>query len=273
MTSSHDVFGMFEKIAAEPIKAVNFPSHFEIALKLKSVIAAPSSTVRKVVDIVHGEPLIASKIITAANTVTVRGSEPVSDLEKAVIRLGIDHVRRIALVTAVNQLRVSKHTLQYASLARRVWLRSLYVAAASSVIAKERTEFSPGEAQFAGLLLNLGGFYLLHRIGSVPNLIIHPDDVKEGLSRHYLPTTRKILEHLGIPKTIQQAMEIEGYQKNALRYPPKTLAEVLNVSNTFANDRISWYEEDANSVEIPDEYLDLKDKIHDQFLRIQSEYR
>ena len=273
MVSSFQTFNLFEKVAQEPINNVNFPSHFEIVLKLKTVLSDPSSSIRRVVDILHGEPLIATKVISSANSVAVRGYDQIVDLERAVSRLGIDQVRRLSLITAINQLRESRHVLQYASLGRRVWLRSLYVAAAAYVIADETTDIPGPEAQFAGLLLKIGAFYLLHRLGTIPELVLHPDDVKEGLSRHYLPVGRNVLEHLGLPRTVRQAMEIEVYQKQPLRHPPKTLAEVLNVANLFANDKISWYAEDANAVEILDQYKVLLPRIEEQFTKMQNEYR
>lgn len=273
MVSSFNTFSLFEKIASEPISSVNFPSHFEIVLKLKTALSNPTTNIKKVVSIIHCEPLIASKIMGSSNSVVMHGYEEVTDLETAVRRLGVDHVRRIALVTALNQLKESKCVLQYASLARRVWLCSLYVAAASAVIAEETTEIVKPDAQFTGLLLKLGAFYLLHRLGSIPDLILHPDDVKEGLSHHYLDMTRKVLTHLGLPKMIIQGTEIEAYENQPVRHPPKTVAEVIYIANLFTNDKISWFEEDAHAVDILEPYRVLEDKIEAYVAVLQTEYR
>ena len=273
MVSSFNTFTLFEKIAAEPISSINFPSHFEIVLKLKSALSNPTTSIAKVVSIIHCEPLIATKVIGSSNSVVMHGYEEITDLENAVRRLGVDHVRRIALITASNQLKESKCVLQYASFARRLWLRSLYVAASAAVVAEETTDLVKPDAQFTGLLLHLGAFYLLHRLGSVPGLILHPDDVKEGLSRHYLEMTRKILKHLALPKSVIQGTEIEVYQNQPLRHPPKTIAEVVHIGNLFANNKISWYEEDANAIEILEPYRELEPKIESMFATLQSEYR
>lgn len=273
MVSSFNVFEIFEKISKEKIEKVNFPSHFEIVLKLKAVLSDSQSSTQKVVGILYGEPLIASKVLMASNVASLRGNGNIVELDSAVTRLGIEQVRRVAISTAVNQLRESKPVLQYASISRRVWLRSLYVAAGSYVVAKENPEFSQSEARFAGLMLKIGAFYLLHRLGSIPDFIAHPDDVKEGLTRNYLPATRKVLEFLGLPKDIQDSAFIEPFANSIPEHPPTTLAEVVNAGNVFANRKVPWYEEDVSGADLPEKYLRIEDAVHDEFLCMQAEYR
>lgn len=272
MTSSVITYQALELIAKEDINDLSFPTHFGVVLKLRAILSDPDSSFKKVIELLKGEPVIAAKVISSANTVGNGSGSSIIDIEKAVFRLGLNAVRRIALGVAMVQLNKSKEMLVFSNLARCVWLHSLYVSSAAYVVAKELSRLHPDEAEFSGLMLNLGAFYMLYRAASSEGSMQH-DDVREGVVRHYLALSKKLLQYLEIPQETIDAISIDKQQAIEIKSPPKTMRELIHVANELATVKMPWFDEDRNREEIPGEYTSLKGKIDSQFLLTQQMYR
>ena len=269
MLTSLEIYKLFDEIAKQPIKSMNFPTHFMATVHIKRAMMEKEISVHKVAEALYLGPLIATKVLVAANHNVSAKSAEIVDLEYAVRKLGIEAVKKISLAVAIDQLRKSKEVLSYASLARKIWLRTLCVQSAAYEIAKEPGIVSPQEAQFAGLILKLGGFYLLYRAGSEIKTVMHPDDIQEGLARNYLDLTKKIVEYFSVPKEIRDAMNIDEFYGTELRYPPKSLVEIIYISNVYANHIIEWVLGDSDEIRLTDPYLAMKADILTKMDQIQ----
>jgi HD-like signal output (HDOD) protein len=136
------------------------PTLPEIALQVRDVAANEKSSISDLTYILGRDAALSARIIKVANSPMIRTSVPVSDLDSAVSRLGIDLTNSLAMGLAMEQMFrttsdiVDKHM-------RRCWLKSIEIAARSQVLARNFTDLQPGQALLAGLT---------HQIGKLPIL-------------------------------------------------------------------------------------------------------
>lgn len=264
---------LLKKLAEAPIEHANFPIHFNVVLRLRTVLSNPDASFKQAIDILAGEPLISARIVSAANTAANRIKEPILDVEKAIFRIGLTSARRIALGVAMVQLNKSKDMLVFADQARAAWLHSLYAAASAHVIAKAATSIHPDEAEVCGLLLNLGAFYLLYQASQHPELHKAKSDVSEAVETHCHRLTIRLLEFLDLPSATQEALSFDPQSKIDSRYPPKTLKEIILTAHLLASDKVPWGNAVSYDREIHPSYLSLTEEIDHHYASMQDEYR
>lgn len=272
MTTSISAHQLLEKLALKPIDNTSFPTHFNVVLRLREALNDQRSPFKKIINILNGEPMVSAKIVQSANAATFYGKEAVRDVEKAVYRLGANAVRRIALGVAMAQLTQAKKLLPFSAMGRRIWLHSLYTAATASVLARTFTRYQPDEALFLGLSLNLGAFYLLYQASQYPILHKDQDDVKDAIGRHYLRLTHRVLETIGLPEEMVDALSIAPLQDAPMLSLPQTIQEVLHTANLVACQRYPWTETQDLTGMVAPEVLGMADDFDVRFRQIQSEY-
>jgi len=272
MTTSIAAHQLLEKLALKPIDSTSFPTHFNVVLKLREALNDQRAPFKKIIDILNGEPMVSARIVQSANAATFYGKEAVLDVEKAVYRLGTNAVRRIALGIAMTQLTQVKELLPFSAMGRRIWLHSLYTASVASVLARAFTRHLPDETLFLGLTLNLGAFYLLYQASQYPMLHKDQDDVKDAIGRHYLRLTQRVLEAMGLPEEVTDALDIAALQGSPMLVPPQTIQEVLHTANLVACRRYPWTDGQDPEAMVTLEILDMADEFDVRFKQIQSEY-
>lgn len=264
---------LLEKLALKPVESAGFPSHFSIVMRLKAAMNDENTAYKRIVDILSGEPMVAAKIVQTANATSFHGYSKILDLEKAVSRLGMSAVRRISLGVVMSQLAKAKETLVFSSMARKVWLHSLYTAAAASVLAKEYTRVQPDEAFFAGLMLNIGAFYLLYQAGHHAELRECKDDVRFAIERHYLNNTIKVLHHLELPDEVINAVDIRKIDDMDLLVTPKNITEVIYAANLLASVKYPWTDEVVELSDLGEPYASVVSSIDECFQAAQEDFR
>ena len=87
---------------------------------------------------------------------------PARDLQAAISRLGVKLVRTTALAIAMSQLMRSKEMAIFNDFTQALWVHTLKTAAAARILARTQTRINPDEALLAGLVHDLGAFYMLY---------------------------------------------------------------------------------------------------------------
>ena len=150
-------------VLSNPENILNFPTYFQSAIRLKNVLRDPNSSQQKIVATIATDPMMSARIVQVANSAKYNQGGGVSDFDTAVSLIGITTVKRLAIAVALKQLPSYKEIMDHHEFSRTIWLHSLEVASAASVMAMEFDTIDPREAEFAGLVSNLGAFYLLYR--------------------------------------------------------------------------------------------------------------
>ncbi len=149
------------------------PSMPEVALQLRNAAQGPDANVAELSRIIQADPIVAGRIVQAANSPLYRGQSPIAGVKDAVVRLGLETSRNLATSLAIKNTFQAKSPLvrerMYA-----LWEHSAQVSSLCYVLARDHPPLDPERALLAGLV---------HDIGEVP-ILTYPDFTIErvGLS-------------------------------------------------------------------------------------------
>ena len=104
------------------------------------------------------------------------------------------------------------------------------MAALSHVIARRITHVDPETALFAGIVHEVGGFYLLSRAEEFPGLLAGGPD--EWIEHGEVEVGRGVLLKLGVPQPVMAAIESMWGGMRVL--PPETLGDTLMLANDLS---------------------------------------
>lgn len=227
-------------VLSNPENILNFPTYFQSAIRLKNVLRDPNSCQQKIVATIATDPMMSARIVQVANSAKYNQGGGVSDLATAVSRIGITTVKRLAIAVALKQLPSYKEIMDHHEFSRTIWLHSLEVASAASVIAREFDVINPYEAEFAGLVSNLGAFYMLYRAALYPPIAMDREKVKSIVSCYHKEAGLKILKHLDMPIDIIDAVETSPLEGILIERVPRSLREVVYIARIMADAKYLW---------------------------------
>jgi hypothetical protein len=108
-------------------------------------------------------------------------------------------------------------------LAYQLWEHTAHVASLAHVIARWVTHQDPETALFAGIVHEIGGFYLISCADEFPGLL--DGDFADWIEYGEPALGRAVLGVLGVPESVVAAME--SYWEGYLAMPSVTLADTL----------------------------------------------
>lgn len=225
-------FQMLEDIARELEGDVVFPTCFDLIVRLREVLQKPDFTLNHVSNVIALDPLVSSKVLRQANSAVYGGSK-VLDLRGAVTRLGVNAVRSIVMGIAMQQFMLSRHLVSFGEVTRHLWEHSIRSACAARVIARRLTAINPEDAQLAGLVHDLGAFYMIYRAAQYEELRIRPDTVKYLVFEWHESIGQTLLAALGMPEHIVSAVG-DHDQPRPLPPRPLSLADIVHAANHLA---------------------------------------
>lgn len=224
--------------------SLSFPTSVNAALKIQRQLDDPNCSGEQAARLIQGEPLLAAKVISTANSVAYNplGRE-ITDLRQAVSRLGFQTLRTLTLAVITRQM-ASTSSPESQRMVNQLWEHTAYVASLAHLLAKRVTRTDPEAALFLGIIHEIGGFYLLSQAARQPDLIPGSDD--GWVDAGEIAVGRAILRQLNVPTPILEAVEVswEGY----LSMPPVTLGDTLLLADALAPVHSPLHEPGANSL-------------------------
>ncbi len=211
-----------------------FPTSTELALRVQRVIDDPDCSIERLAKLVQSDPLMAARVVAVANSVTYnRSGRSIADVKSAVSRIGFNTLRVLAAAVVVRQMEGMSHTPAHRQLAVRLWEHTAHVAALSQVIARRVTHVDPDTAFFAGIIHEVGGFFMISRAAAFPGLLEGEDGSLDAWDEGAASDVgRAVLKRLGVPAAVTAA--IEGMWEGYLAMPPSTLADTLLLADQLA---------------------------------------
>jgi len=263
MASEHLHFRILEDIARDLSGDVNFPTCLDAAMLVRDTLRDPMVAIPLVVRAVSAEPLISSKLLRLANSVAYNPSgATITDLQTAVSRLGFEVVRTTSLAVALEQMLKSRNLSAYDKISRASWEHSIHVAAIARVLARRLGRINPDDAMLAGLVHNIGIFYLLYRAAEYQEYRDDQQAMLELLAGWHESIGESLLHILGMPEQIIQAIREHEHLQQV--ETPCTVCDALHFANLLADDDMSWLprqprspEEEERLVADRDRYIDL----------------
>lgn len=208
-TSQEYIFNSFKKDLAS--NNFTLPSLPDVALRINQSIDWDKCSGKDVAKVVSGDPAMAVKLISAANSPLIRGINKIKTCEEAVFRLGLETTQRLVWIFALRELFDSKESTIKARM-KALWAHCVEVAAIAYLLAKYSEGLSPDEAMLAGLIHDIGIIPVLMYADANHDLIAndHLDDIANALKGE---TGRLMLERWNwSPELINAVVHGENWQ-------------------------------------------------------------
>ncbi len=227
-----DGLSMFKMIADQARQGqLVFPTHLEQTLKLKQMLDDPDCHAETASKLISTDPLLSARIVAVANSSAYnRSGNSVSNIRNAVSRLGFSQTKILVTALIVRQLNQQLRDPLLIAKARQLWEHTAHVAALAQVLAKHITHVDPDTALFAGLIHEVGGFYMISCAEQYPGIL---DSENEAWSEYGEKLIgRGVLQQLEIPRHVIDAVEFMW--KGLATYPPESLGDTLILANDIA---------------------------------------
>ncbi len=151
-----------ESAYAKIVKAGNLPSLPEVLIKLLDACEDEERPLSEVADIIRKDPALSFKILQLVNSAYYGVSQTFTTLEQAVVYLGANSIKNIAVTTAIYQVfeydrlkRVKQFDL------KEFWWHSLLCGTLAKRVAEASGYGNSDEAYLSGLLHDVGKIVLV----------------------------------------------------------------------------------------------------------------
>ncbi|MDC8760827.1 HDOD domain-containing protein [Janthinobacterium fluminis] len=224
-----EAFGMI--VAQATRGELVFPTSVNAALQLQLALADPDCHIDHAIKLVLSDPTLAARTVALANSAVFnRSGAGVTGARAAVMRVGYRNLYSLVAAMVVRQFGSRIEDPDLRMMAQQLWEHTAHVAALAYVIARRVTYVDPDTALFAGIVHEVGGFYLLSRADEFPGLL-------DGQAEHWMESAeevigREVMKRLMIPEPV--ALAIEGLRDGLLSIPPDSLLDTLLLAKQLA---------------------------------------
>ena len=225
-------FSFVERLAQDlRDERLELPAFPEAVIRIQRVLQSPDTKTEDVVRILSSEPALAARLLRMANSAEFRRvDQNITDLRKAVARMGFNMVRSVAVAFAMRQLRRKDTYSPTAQLQlEQAWEDSLSASASCFVIAKRFTRLNPDQALLTGLLHVLGRLYIIMRSKDAAEL--SDGEMRQVIEGWHASIGKAILESWGLPEELQHAVqhqdELDAAQEGAVSITDVLIAAKL----------------------------------------------
>jgi len=225
-------FEFLERLTAElSAEELLFPTSLSVTMKIRQALNDANASNDKVARIIGAEPVLSAQILRLANSVAYNGGNGhTTDLRQATVRLGFGMVRNVALAVGMKQMIQTRASAETPVLLNGLWNRSIRVAALSFVMARKLTRLHPDAAMIAGLLHDVGKFYILSRAHSFGEGLFDEAALWEVIDRWHLSIGAAILESWDVDEEIRTAV-LDHRDLERTHAGPPDLTDVVLAAN------------------------------------------
>jgi putative nucleotidyltransferase with HDIG domain len=205
-TSNEFVFiqGLTAELSA---KELIFPTSLNTTMKIRHALSDEGISNDTLARIIGTEPVLSAQVLRFCNSAAFnRSNKRTANLRTAAMRLGFSVVRNIAISVGMKQLSEFKTAGEFSQRIEGLWSRSVRVAALSYVIARNLTKINPDRAMMAGLLHDVGKFYILNRARHHATLFSSERALWDIVDQWHANIGAAILENWGISDEIRSAV-------------------------------------------------------------------
>lgn len=227
-----DVRSALDTIAADAQRGdIVFPTNTDIALRVQRLLDDPDCAIEALGKLIAAEPILSSRVLSIANSIAYNpGGRAITELKSAISRLGFASLRALAAAVIVRQMKGLSHDVSHRALASLLWEHTAHVAALARVIARRVTRQNPDAAFFAGIVHEVGSFYLISRANAFPGLFDSDLELWHGDGEAAVGGA--VLKALDVPAHIVQA--VETLWVGFLALPPSSLGDTLLLADQLA---------------------------------------
>jgi len=227
-----DKHEIFEALIGRIAKGeLAFPTSARVALKVKQTLDDPECHIDTAARLIQAEPLLAARVVAMANSVVYNPSgREFTDVKTSITRLGFRTVRSLAMALVTRQMAGQSLSPVQKQLADQLWEHTAHVASLAQVFARRVTHQDPEAALFAGIIHEIGGFYMISNAAEFPSLL--ENDFTDWIEEGEVAVGQAVLKVLTVPESVASAMT--AYWDGFLAMPPVSLADTLLLAEELA---------------------------------------
>jgi HD-like signal output (HDOD) protein len=224
---------------------LRFPTSMEVTMRVLEALDDPDMDLGRMSAMVSAEPLLAARTVALANSAWYNpGGRLVTDVPKALVRIGFGKLRALAMAVAAEQLIHRDVLSPFQPLIRRLWAHCVDVAATAFVLARRCTKLDRDAAFFAGMVHDIGQFFLLARVWEYPEMLSDESPLSDLVRVWHAAIGRAVLSAMSMPQELVDAVddpEIYGGE-----WPPQSIPDLVFIANLMAETRNPFSPEDEN---------------------------
>ena len=230
-TQGPPAFQFLKAIAADLTRQkVAFPTFSRATIKIRTVLEHQDIDAERLAQVISTEPLLAARVVQMANSAALNpGGRPIGDVRNAILRVGVASVKSVAVALAMEQLRGDTRSAAYQPFAEATWRHSVDVAAVAYVVAKRLSRINPDEALFAGLVHDIGNFYLIAQAQNYPGLERDSAELNNILAEWHPSIGRSVLHEFQLSDGVLDA--VAEHENAHYRMPLRSLPDLVTLSN------------------------------------------
>ncbi|WP_371323322.1 HDOD domain-containing protein [Dechloromonas sp. ZY10] len=224
---------LLTRITSDLAGQANFPTCLDAAVAVRNTLQQEQVTLEMLREAVAGSPLIAARILRLANASAYNpGGKVIADLGSAISRIGFEAVRSISLAIAIAQMNAPQQPPHFAAIAAATLEHSLQVAAIARTLARTLGRINPDEAMLAGLVHDIGIFYLLYHAAEASDYRQDSALLDDLLACHHEAIGEQLLLALALPGRIIRAVSEHEHLQHV--ETPSSIRDVLYFANLLA---------------------------------------
>lgn len=110
------------------------------------------------VSLIEGDEALTSRIVRIANSVYFLRGEPVNDIERAVVNIGLEELRCLLSASMLQNLLSGKHPAR-----KQIWANAVATGIGCRILSTKLSNVSDGEAFLCGLVHDVGKLIMLQK--------------------------------------------------------------------------------------------------------------
>lgn len=222
---------------------VNLPSFPAVVVKIRDLLEDEDCDITQVSNIVSVDAVLVSKLFIFANSsYHNRSGEPVTSLETAMSRLGLQLVRNTALSLAVKQLVLAEKHKAIVADVRLIWSSSMRLAALSYAIAETSGRVDGETAFMCGLLHQIGKLYILTQAKDYPDFLGNKASLRDVQDQWQAPIGCSVVEAWGFPQQVCESLHPSKFRDERTQLQPAPVDVVYAATSLMAADDSTWSE-------------------------------
>ncbi len=172
----------------------SLPSMPDVAARIHSAMASPNWSISTISAIIKGDPGTTTYLIQMANSAMYGGVTPIRDVERAIMRIGMDNTRSLVMAHALRSMFMTGSKI-LRTLMRLTWTSSARLAALSAVLANQCARIPPERALLAGLLQDIGVLPILNVLNRYQDQLTDEAQVRRAVDRYAPQVGQVLLKH------------------------------------------------------------------------------
>jgi len=171
-----------EIIYSKILKSGNFPTLPEILVKLLDACEDEERPLYEIADIISKDPILSFKVLQLVNSAYYGLRHTFTSIEQAVIYLGANSIKNIAVTTAIYQVFEYEKIKKVRRFSwREFWWHSLLCATLAKRIARQIEFANLDEAYLSGLLHDIGRIVLISTFPQEHQTILEKTESSENV--------------------------------------------------------------------------------------------